>query len=260
MREIKNLLSRYASEVTIYDASLVWGACASDYRSEIAQLPRRDCPVLIELENDLDLPAAFVKADWKPRAVLLIDHHNDRAGADAPTSIEQIVDLFHLHEKLSPEEQRRLELVSANDRGHICAMRSLDRAGSPDEIAKIRRDDRVAQGVTADDETAAREAIACREELLNSEMTVVRTRSDRTSPVVDFLHPELGGPDFKTLVVETPSSTNVFASGPVIQHLVRYAGDRRHWYGGMLPKSGFWGSNEIPAAEIRRELVGKLSQ
>ena len=66
-----------------------------------------------------------------------IDHHNERD--HEPASIVQVAEL------LGVALTRREQLVAANDRGYIPALRA---AGATDaEVADIRRADRAAQGV-----------------------------------------------------------------------------------------------------------------
>ena len=78
MLAIKKLVTETVGTAAVLDRGLAWGACASDYRDEIAAIVKRnDIPVLIELE--VDLPA-----DIAADAYLVIDHHGERAGSNQP--------------------------------------------------------------------------------------------------------------------------------------------------------------------------------
>ena len=89
--------------------------------------------MLVELEDDLGLGDHC----------LSINHHGPVAGADAPTALHQVFDLLGL----PPEGwTRRMELVAANDRGHVAAMRHI--GAGLEEIREIRAADRAAQGIT----------------------------------------------------------------------------------------------------------------
>ena len=119
-------------------------------------------PVLVELE--LDLPADI------PRERLhIVDHHGALAGADRPTSIEQI---FALLELPADEWTRDLALIAANDRGHTVGMERL--GATLQERLDIRKRDRAAQGITEQEETQGREAAAKAKTHFGGNLTVVR--------------------------------------------------------------------------------------
>ena len=82
MVEIRNILK--SGNQDVYDNKLSWGACLSSYREELGSLPEEDTPVFIELKLDCHYP----------EHARIIDHHDERAGKDKKTSIEQVANLL----------------------------------------------------------------------------------------------------------------------------------------------------------------------
>ncbi len=228
MAEIRALLEIHAPGRFV-DKGLEWGAKASDCRDEIAAaLARGETPVLVELDWDLD---GIVDRG----RVREIDHHGDRAGR--PASLRQAFEILGL-----PEDAwtRRLELVAANDVGHIRAMKAA--GATAEEIAEIRRADRAAQGVGADEEADAAQAIARGRELTGASgtgVTVIAVSHDRSTAAADLMEADAGGPGFENLVVVMPSKLAFFGSGALVLALKDAAPES--WWGGALPERGFWG-------------------
>ncbi len=230
MVAIKDLLSQH-SRAPVHDRQLAWGAKASAYRDEIdRELASGRTAVLVELEDDL--PESY------PRSRLLfVDHHNERAGRDVPTSLEQVFQLLALPRRLWTRERA---LVAANDRGHVGAMLALEPPATGEELWNIRLADRAAQGISPAEESAAAAAIAatCRT-LWSNRLTVVTLPHARTATATDRLDARLGGPGFENLLVECPQAAFFFGAGRAIQAL------RKRWpdsfCGGELPERGFWG-------------------
>ena len=132
---------------------------------------------------------------------------------------------------------RWYELVAANDRGHVRAMKEA--GATQEEIRAVRAADRQAQGVTAAEEHAAEAAIKGATVLFHGRLTVVRLPHERTSPVADKMEKEMGGAGYENLLVVSPRQVNFFGSGSVIRALdENFPGG---WYGGSLPERGFWG-------------------
>ena len=225
METIRQLLEAHAPG-RVVDAGLGWGARASAYREQILQaLGEGRRPVLVELDDDLGRD--------EPRLVW-IDHHGARSGASKPTALEQVFEMLNL-----PGDgwSRWYELVAANDRAYLSGL--AEQGASSEEMREIRAADRRAQGVASDEEAAAAEAAQCLEERCGGQLTVASLPHARTSPLVDRLAPELGGPGFETLVVRSPAEVNVFGPGEVIEHLA--AQFPEGWYGGNLPEHGYFG-------------------
>ena len=88
-------------------------------------------------------------------------------------------------------------------------------------------------------------------------LTVVRLSHRRSATVTDVLDSALGGPGFQNLLVLCPDETLFFGEGRGIETL------RNHfpggWYGGELPRRGYWGIErsvpEIPLMETLEALL-----
>jgi len=232
MLTIRELLEE-AAPGAFYDKHLLWGAKASEYKSAIYEyLKNGRIPVLIELENDIEL---------SEKQVIFVDHHGKRAGINKPTSLRQVFDLLEL-----PKEKwsSRYELVAANDRGYIPAM--LEAGATKEEIIKVRAADRKAQGITRKEEVEAGKAIEDAEVLAEGMMTVINLPHTHTACVSDPLQTELGGAGYKNLIVFSPrqKQVNFFGSGHLVLALnKKFPGG---WFGGALPERGFWGCDKIP--------------
>jgi hypothetical protein len=244
MLTIRELLQAHAPGRFI-DKELAWGARTSDYRAEISGAQQHgETPILVELINDIDL-------DDK---AIIIDHHGPLAGADKPTSLHQVFALLGL----TPEAwTRRMELVAANDRGHIRGM--LEASASMEEIVEIRAADRAAQGITEEQEQQATEAILSAETACGGRLTIIRIPHSRTAAVADRMATELGGPGYDNLLVISPGEVNFFGDGSAVLQLKDLFPDC--WYGGSLPERGFFGIAQVPATIVKTvsELVCALT-
>jgi hypothetical protein len=188
MVTIRELLEREA-QGRFHDRGLGWGARASSYRGEILVAIGEDfTPVLVELENDLGLQDGLI---------LVADHHGPRAGKESPTSLHQVFRLLCL-----PPERwtREYELVAANDRGYIPALKDL--GASPQEITAIRAADRRAQGITAEEEAAADRAARDLETDAGGALTIAHLPHVHTAPLTDRLHADLGGPGYRNFAIQ----------------------------------------------------------
>jgi hypothetical protein len=227
MLTIRELLERHAPG-RFFDKGLPWGAKASDYRAEIEEcLAQGLTPVLVELQEDFEIDG---------NKIVVADHHNERAGAGRPTSLHQVFDLLGLG---AEEWTWWHELVAANDRGYIREMKEV--GATQEEIREVRAADRQTQGVTAEEEREAEEAINDAEVLFDGRLTVVRLPHGRTSPVADRMERDLGGEGYENLLALSPGQVNFFGDGSVIRALdEKFQGG---WYGGSLPERGFWGGH-----------------
>lgn len=224
MLTIRELLQVHAPNACI-DKQLAWGASASDYRNEIESALRNGLtPVLVELIDDIGLDEKCIN----------IDHHGPLAGADRPTSLHQVFALL----SLPPEAwTRRMELVAANDRGHIQAMKEF--GATRGEIIEIRSADRAAQGITPEEERQAEEVLAAAEIVCGGRLAIVRIPHGRAAAVADRMAPEPGGPGYENLLVISPGELNFYGSGKLVTALdSHFPGG---WYGGSLPERGFFG-------------------
>jgi hypothetical protein len=119
MVTIKDILKE--KNLSFFDNNLKWGAKLSEYKKELSELSSDQIPVFIELNLDTEYP---------PNAII-IDHHNERAGKDKKTSIEQVADL------LGVELNRWQQLISTNDKGYVWGM--IDIGASEEEIKKHKK-------------------------------------------------------------------------------------------------------------------------
>ena len=227
MLEIGHLVAATLGPDAVVDKGLPWrAALASAYAAEIeAALGAGSRPVLVELRPDLP-------ADLLDRCTI-VDHHGPLAGADKPTSLEQVFALLDLP---LAAWTRRLALVAANDRGWIPELRAM--GADADEIAAIRAEDRAAQGVTAAEEAAAKAALAGRE-LRHSGLVLVRLPHGRTSPVFDRLAMDAVPEAPPDALVVSPGELDFSGAGARVTALARAFPDG--WSGGALPERGFWG-------------------
>ncbi|HIP83247.1 MAG TPA: hypothetical protein EYH19_06700 [Desulfocapsa sulfexigens] len=227
----------------IFDKQLAWGAAADDYRQEIQScFEYGRAPVLIELADR--------EGKYHNRAIV-IDHHNESAGQDVPTSLHQVFDLLGLAKNAWT---RWHELVAANDRGYIPALLAV--GATQQEIQDIRAADRAAQGVTPEEEKLCEDALTRLEYLLEGSLVIARLPHNRTSPLCDRLEPALGGAGYRNLLVFCPREVNFFGSGRLVEQLAgSFPGC---WYGGALPEYGFWGMQGTEK-DLREKLLERLS-
>ena len=244
----------------VVDYRLAWGASAAAYVADIDDALRRGLvPVLVELDlaatpelrahTILATDARAGDRSLGDGAIIVVDHHGPLAGADRPTSLEQVLDLLGARAR---RWSRWYELVAANDRGHVAEM--LAHGATLPELHAVRAADRLAQGITSDEETEGTRAADAAERPCDG-LTIVRLAHDRTAPVVDRLDAALGGPGYDTLLVRTPVATHVFADGATVASLnTTLPGG---WYGGALPARGFWGRNG-PGDDVEAFLVRRI--
>ena len=221
MVEIRNILKSGNQEV--FDNELSWGACLSSYREELGSLSEDKIPVFIELKPDCSYPEHSI----------FIDHHDERAGKDKKTSIEQVANLLCI--KLDRHQQ----LISANDRGHIPGMKKL--CATKQEIDEIRTLDRKAQGVLPDDEDKARESVENHLEKIGDDTAIVESLTDKTSAVVDMIYDK-----YRHIFIYTPDG-NMSYSGTgemvcnlknIFNEMLSGNPDIKYWSGGELPQLG----------------------
>ncbi len=240
MVTIARLVRSERPAIVVHDRRLSWGAHARDYAAEIAAcVAAGHTPVLVELQVDEPVDPRWV----------IVDHHGARAGAEAPTSLQQVFARLGLP---AGRWTRELALVSANDRGWIDEM--LACGASHEEIARIREEERRVQGITPVEEAEAARAVAAREQP-HPRLSVVRAAHDRTAAVTDRLHPALGGPGYDNLLVLGAREANFFGDGALVLRLHAAFGG---WTGGRLPGRGYWGCAGVPP-EILPALLAWLA-
>ena len=165
MLAIKELLLRegFVEDETIFDKRLKWGAKLSSYSEVLKKSTKNTVVYGIELEEDVEPPANYRQ----------IDHHNDLSDRDS--SLMQVLELLDIL------PTREHQLISANDIGHIEAMRCM--GASSEEIQKIRKREQEIQGVTKEDELQAQQEIADLKE--KNSVSIISTTLNNFSPIVD---------------------------------------------------------------------------
>ena len=232
--EIRKLLTK-AGELVVVTRQ-PWGASWSNLEPEVEA----------EVEKLLaDNPGAEVigielagPARWGGQN---IDHHfypgDDRR--NELSSLEQTARLLGV--KLTTYQQ----LVAINDKGWIPAL--LVAGASPDEIALVRAQDRLAQGVTPDDEAQAVRDIETAE--WRGRKVLIQCPHGATSALTDRLF----GQYDEALTVDAVSEKWVYY-GP--RHLLFFAlteGRTRSRWAGGADSSGFSGAE--PEESLQEELI-----
>lgn len=233
----------HEKRILYHDKNLAWGAKLSEYRNEIRGLKPDQIPVLVELSIDTEIPQNAV----------IIDHHGDQAGIDKKTSLEQIAEL------LGVKLNRRQQLISANDRGFIPAMKQM--GATNDEIKDIRDFDKKCQGVTPEDENLAEKSIRENTEILGpgKNTLLINSLTEKTACITDRIWNEWREKYSEIFIVTPKGGLNFFGSGRMVsrlkalyEHLKRSDDTIEFWSGGELPTNGYFGSNQsLPRNTIK---------
>lgn len=167
MLTIRDLLTERG--IPFSDKQLRWdNALLSQYTETLQSIPSTHKIYGIELHEDIPLPDNYHT----------IDHHNHNS--QLPSALEQTASLLQI------PMNRRMQLIAANDKGYIPGLIAI--GATEKEITEIRLADRRAQGVTADDEKLAEQAIT--ENLTHvGELIIIKATSHRFSPICDRLYP-----------------------------------------------------------------------
>lgn len=209
-----------------------WGASWNGLEPEIR----------VEVENAIQRGSKVygVELQGNVNGVINIDHHtygeDDRS--NPKSSIEQVAEILGV--ELSLDEK----FVAANDKGFIPAMEKLgEELGISKEdlqeiISNIRMRDRLAQGVTIEQEEQAQEAVVALGEIDGKQEYILidNLPHSKTSTITDRLY----GKYENLLVTSTDGETNFYGRTSIIEKLnEKFPGG---WSGGQLDKgSGFWG-------------------
>ena len=233
MITIKQMLGGREGCVVV-DKHLQWdNARLSTYQKELSEFADNNI-YGIELQEDIPLPKNYYR----------IDHHND--WADKPSSIEQVAEV------LGVELTGYQQLVAANDKGYIPAMKAL--GASKEETDNIRRRDRAAQGVTDEEEALAEKAIT---ENLHAYkgLTVVKAFSSRFSPICDRLYPYL------RLLIYTDAEWMFYGEGKtsLVQELTSDIKAMRVFHGGG-PKGYIGADRGAFSTKDIYQFVSKIKQ
>lgn len=166
MLEIRRMLNSHS--LAFEDRNLNWSSARLSAYSGFINAHPDSFYYGIELMEDCRVPVNYVR----------IDHHNDFS--NRPASILQVATLLNV------VPDRYLQLVAANDAGYIPAM--LEMGATEEEIMRIRRRDRAAQGVTEEDELLAEESIEEGLTQING-ILFVHSFTSRFSAICDRLYP-----------------------------------------------------------------------
>lgn len=189
-----------------------------------------------------------------PYGAVNIDHHRygDEDRGQAASSLEQVAALVPGAVPLG----RWRNLVALNDRGYIPAMESAGATWA--EIEAVRRADREAQGVTAEQEAAAERDLAKRAEFsADGQRVRVECPDGSSAAHADRLYGRA-----REILLMAPGEWNYY--GPRHRELAaRFAGRRGCWSGGA-EASGYFGIAAPDEAERRGvrawwEAVGRES-
>lgn len=189
-------------------------------------------------ENGLQIYGVELQGDSAD--AINIDHHtygnDDRS--NPKSSIEQVAEILGV--ELTIDEK----FVAANDKGFIPAMEKLgEELGISQEdlqeiISNIRMRDRLAQGVTVEQEAEAQEAVEKLGEIKEKQKYILvdKLPHSKTSTITDRLY----GKYENLLVTSTDGETNFYGTTQIIEMLnEKFPGG---WSGGQLEQgSGFWG-------------------
>ncbi len=180
-----------------------------------------------------------------PDGCQLIDHHNKQE--DQPSSIDQVSKI------IGHTMTRWEELVAANDTGYIPALMQM--GASDEEIEKVRRADRQAQGVTEEDEELALKSIGEHMEVSPDELIVVRSLTSRFSPITDRLYGQAN-----RLLVYHDRDLNYYGEGKekLVSHFDDLLKADNAYHGGG--SSGFFGIHSIENDQHMQELIADIKR
>jgi len=244
MNTIQGILDM--KKIPYFDNKLSWGAKLSEYHDKIKNLKPYQVPVFVELNIDID----------KPQNAIEIDHHGHRAGKDKETSIEQVAGLLKI------ELDRWQKLISANDRGYIPAMKRM--GATNDEIKEIRDYDKECQGVTPEDERLAEKSIRENTKILGEGKNALLINSllEKSACIADRIWYEWQEKYSEIFIITPKRELNFYGSGRMVyrlkalyEHLKRSDNTIEFWFGGELPISGYFGSNQALPQDTIKSMV-----
>lgn len=187
-----------------YNKNLTEGASIRDYEKEIAaEIAAGNTPVLIELSGDA------------PEGTIVVDHSGAQAGGKS--ALRQFYELLAA-DGHKIEWSRDLQLIEANDTGHIEALRAV--GATQEEITRIRAADRAAQGITPEQESEGDRALRNMAILANLGHTIgiVVLGHSKTDVIMDRIA-TLDTPP-REVVIFSPGETNFYGDEDRIARLI----------------------------------------
>jgi len=171
MKEIKDVLidSGFKEGKHFFDKNLLWDNAILSAYDDILKKHQDKMIYGIELSIDIDHPNNFIH----------IDHHNENSHKKA--SLLQVLEL------LGKKPTRDQKLIAANDSRYIDGMKCI--GATEEEIKDIRQRDRNVQGITPQDETAAKNDVRSKKE--ENGITVVCATTPHFSAISDELYFQL---------------------------------------------------------------------
>ncbi|ABR54025.1 conserved hypothetical protein [Methanococcus vannielii SB] len=235
MVEIRNILDE--NNIEYIDKNLSWGAKLSDYIAsydiEIKLNDKNTTLVSVELTND---------SNMEIENLIEIDHHNEKA--DFPAAIEQVAKLLNI--KLTREQL----LIAENDKGYIPKM--IEFGATKEEIAEIRKLDRMMQGVTDEDEKLAVESIKDKKTI--DGIILVESKTSKFSPVVDRLYP------FEKLLIYTENNLTYYGKhAKLLGKKYSEILNDKVYFGGQ--GEGYFGiSGEKITEQLLNDIISKINE
>ena len=240
------LLNNQIPKESILDKDLNWGVKLSEYKDELSKLSEEQISVFIELIID--------DKNLLPLSFKVINHHNEYSGTNIPTSLEQIAEL--LQTELTEDQK----LVSEYDRGFVRALKQCKSPGkdaelTDKEIKEIIAKDKKAQGVTDRDEELAEKSIRDLSNLIDNDIIIVHSLTNRTIPILEKLYFKYEGKLEHIFIIYKDEESkkeelNYSGKGEIINQLHqifnRFKDENNltyFWWGGELPDFGYFGSN-----------------
>jgi hypothetical protein len=223
------------------DKHLPWGALLSAYKDDLND---NDTFVGIELTEDIKPPLHYI----------CIDHHNENSSMNS--SLEQVIELLQKDFGIEIEFTRDLQLIAANDKGYIPAMLNID--ATPAEIADIRKRDKVAQGITDEDEHLA--ALSIQNHLtIEHGITIVKALTPRFATITDRLFP------YDRLLIYTHDTLTYYGRNKdeLTKAFNKLIEDKRAYHGGG--KDGYFGISKKSLSteelmQVKDELIFIISK
>jgi hypothetical protein len=163
----------YEEGVGFYDKGLSWSDATIDTYAEIID----------GIDSDTDIYAVELRDAEKYAERFnfhIIDHHN--AYSQNESSLLQVLKLFG---KKPTDEERR---IAINDEGHIAGL--LAHGYDENTIKKIRREDRIAQGINPRTFERIRQNLASAKRRTAGDIAVIEVPDNRFSAYLDALYLE----------------------------------------------------------------------